>query len=227
MMCFKSRWFWISAVFSVCAAIFFGIVVYQLKQPPEVIRVYKVVKPVQRVTPQSSEGTSISGTTSHETGEMGTTAEAAGADFLDDASHQMDEFTHISDDVFVDELPAPEIVEAETDNLNTDSAIQAEEALAAQKVAELRLEIPQLLQERLDLQALLDDKELAEFAREDEEIYLLRRQVSEETVKLRKTIFDLSHEYIRYSDGDLSPFQPGGDFYDLFVQNHMGVESAE
>ena len=225
MRTFKSRWFWICVVFSVCAAVFFGIAIHQAKQPPEVIKVYKVVKSVQRVTPQSSEDSSIAGTISHETEEMGTFAETAGADFLDDASHHTDEFTHISDDFFVDELPAPEIADAQVDDLNTDSATQAEGALATQKLAELRIEIPQHLQERLDLLDLVE--ELAEFAREDEEIDLIRRQTFDETVQLRTTIFDLSHEYIRYSDGDLSPFQPGGDFYDLFVQNHMGVESAE
>ncbi len=223
MRTFKSRW--ICVVFSVCAAIFFGIAIHQAKQPPEVIKVYKVVKSVQRVTPQSSEGSSISGTISHETEEMGTAAETAGADFLDDASHHTDEFTHIFDDFFVDELPSPEIAEAQADDLNTDSATQAEGALAAQQLAELRIEIPQHLQERLDLLDLVE--ELAEFAREDEEIDLIRRQTFDEAVQLRTTIFDLSHEYIRYSDGDLSPFQPGGDFYDLFVQNHMGVERAE
>ena len=214
-------------MFGVCAAVFFGIAVYQAKQPPEVIKVYEVVKPVRSVTPQLSEGPSLSGTTSPETGAKGTFDEAAGSDFLDDTSYQMDEDAHISDDVFVDELLAPEVVEAETDDLNTDSATQAEEAYAAQKVAELRIEIPQQLQERIDLMDLLDDKELAEISWEDEEIYLLRRQVFEDTVKLRQTIFDLSHEYLRYSDGDYSPFQPGGDFYDLFVQNHMGVERVD
>ena len=223
MRTFKSRWFWISAVFIVCAAVFFGIAIHQAKQPPEVIKVYEVVKPVRSVTPQSSERASISGTTSPETGEKGTSDEDAGSDFLDDASYQMDEDAHISDDFFVDELLAPEVVEAEPDDLTTDSATQAEAAYAAQRIADLRIEIPQQLQERIDLMDLLDDKELAEISWEDEDIYLLRRQVFEDTIKLRTAIFDLSHEYLRYSDGDLSPFQPGGDFYDLFVQNHLGI----
>ena len=225
MRTFKSRWFWICVVFSVCAAIFFGIVIYQAKQPPEVIKVYKVVKPVQPVIPQSSEESSAPVTTFRDTGEMATSGGTMSKDLSDDASHHTDEFTHIFDDFFVDEQSAPKVADAQADDSNTDSATQAEGAFAAEKLAELHIEIPRHLQERLDLLDLVD--ELAEFAQEDEEIDLIRRQTFDEAVQLRTTIFDLSHEYIRYSDGDLSPFQPGGDFYDLFVQNHMGVESAE
>ena len=91
-----------------------------------------------------------------------------------------------------------------------------------EKIAELRTKIPQTLQERLDLLDFVE--ELAEFSREDEEIYLLRREAFEKTRELRKTIFALRREYTRYSDGDISPFQPGGEFYDLFAQNHIGVK---
>lgn len=88
------------------------------------------------------------------------------------------------------------------------------------KTVELRNRIHQALEERLDLLDLVD--ELAEFSREDKEIYLLRRQAFEETRELRKAIFTLCNLYIHYTQND-SQFQPGGDFYDLMVQNHIGV----
>ena len=90
------------------------------------------------------------------------------------------------------------------------------------KTAELRKKIHQALEERLDLLDLVET--LSEFSSEDEEIYLLARQTYEKTRELRKTIFTLRREYSYYSDGDISPFQPGGEFHDLFAQNHIGVK---
>ena len=88
------------------------------------------------------------------------------------------------------------------------------------KTAELRKKIHQALEERLDLLDLVET--LSEFSSEDQEIYLLARQTYEKTRELRKTIFSLSHQYTRYSDGDFSPFQPGGELYELFDQNNIG-----
>ena len=90
------------------------------------------------------------------------------------------------------------------------------------KTVELRKKIHQALQKRLDLLDLVET--LSEFSSEDEEIYVVVRQAYEKTRELRKTIFSLRREYTHYSDGDISPFQPGGEFYDLFAQNHIAVK---
>lgn len=223
MMFFKSKWFWICAVFAICGLIFLGFVIYQANQPPEVIVVYEVALPTTDATPKFPKKNSAPVPTpqTHEARETD-----AFIEIVDDTSHysehRSDEFPYISDDYFADEQPPSDVTGAQVDVLNENAAKQAVATLAAEKLAELRIKIPIALQERLDLLDLVE--EYAEFSRENEEIYLLRREAFEKSKELRKTIFSLRREYSRYSDGDISPFQPGGEFYDLFAKNHIGVK---
>jgi len=224
-MFLKSKWVWICGVFSICAAIFLGLVVYQAKQPQEVIKVYKVTKPAQPVTPQSPEESPAPVPTQpapHDAAtKMDTFDDTSIADFSEDASDDTDAFTHTADDLFTAEQYHPDTDAAL--EVDTDAEAEAEAAYVAQQIAELRIKIPQALQERLDLFYLIE--ELAEFTMEDEEPYALRMQLQEEARELRKTIFLMSNQYNHYTR-DYSPFEPSGEFYDLLEQNHMGIRQA-
>ena len=218
-MFFKSKWFWLCAVFSAFGLIFLGLMFYQAKQPLEVITVYEVGDSAHPVTTQSPEESSASVPTpsAHEAAETDTTVHTDSANFSDDEAYTTNEFTHTSDDFFADEPNRSEAANVPADVINTDVDTLANEALAAETFAEIH----QALQERIELLDLVET--LSEFSSEDEEIYLLARQTYEKTRELRKTIFSLSHQYIRYSDGDFSPFQPGGELYELFDQNNIGI----
>lgn len=100
----------------------------------------------------------------------------------------------------------------------------AEAAYATQRLAEIRIELPQLLQDRLDLLERVE--ELAPSNGAPPELSPLRDKLDEEAVLLRSTIFELGNDYIMYSEGDFSPFQPGGEFYELLQLNHMGFQKA-
>lgn len=223
IMLFKSKWFWISAVLSICAVIFFALVHHQAKQPQKVIKVYKAVGPAPRKTPQPPADATVTGQTRHDTDPEMDTTDMPLADFSEDASHRTDGFTHTRDD-FYDEPNHPDAADAPADDLNTDVAAEAEAAYVAQQVSELRIEISQALQERLDLFDQIFA--LADFGMEDEEPYALRQQLQKEAGELRKTIFNLCGEYIDYTMDD-SPFQPGGEFYDLMEQNYIGISLEE
>jgi len=200
---------------------FLGQIVYQTNYTPKVIKVYKTTVTPQPVTPQSSGGTSAPLPPSHGAADIDTTGDTSIADFSEDASDDTDAFTHTADDLFTAEQYHPDTDAAL--EVDTDAEAEAEAAYVAQQIAELRIKIPQALQERLDLFYLIE--ELAEFTMEDEEPYALRMQLQEEARELRKTIFLMSNQYIHYTR-DYSPFEPSGEFYDLLEQNHMGIRKA-
>lgn len=224
-MFLKSKWVWIATVLSVCTLSFLGQIVYQTNYTPKVIKVYKATVTPQPVTPQSPEESSAPVPTQpapHDAAtKMDTFDDTSIADFSEDASDDTDAFTHTADDLFTAEQFHPDTDAAL--EVDTDAEAEAEAAYVAQQIAELRIKIPQALQERLDLFYLIE--ELAEFTMEDEEPYALRMQLQEEARELRKTIFLMSNQYIHYTR-DYSPFEPSGEFYDLLEQNHMGIRKA-
>ena len=159
--------------------------------------------------------------TDDDAAEIDTNVNTSGEDFSDDASYNSDEFTDNFDELFADEQRHPNAADAPAPVSDAD----AQAGYVAQQLEELRMEIPQRLVERLELLDFVEEH--AEVTWEDdEEIYLLTRQAYEETHELRRAIFNLSRQYLRYSDGDFSPFKPGGEFYNLLEQNHMGVQEA-
>jgi len=226
-MFLKSKWVWICGVFSICAAIFLGLVVYQAKQPQEVIKVYKVTKPAQPVTPQSPEESPAPVPTQpapHDAAtKMDTFDDTSIADFSEDASDDTDAFTHTADDLFTAEQYHPDTDAAL--EVDTDAEAEAEAAYVAQQIAKIHIEIPRLLQERLDVLDLVEA--LAPSNGAPPELAPLREEFRQETRDLRTAVFNLSHEYLRYTNQDFSAFQPGGEFYDLMRQNNIGVKRGE
>ena len=222
-MVLKSKGFWIWTVLGVCTVIFLGGVLHQAKQPQEVITVYKVVDPLPRETHRFSADATASGQISHETAAEIDTLDTTFSDFSEGSEIDMTEvFTYTSDDFFADEQHFSEAADVQPDDFNADA--QAEDASTAQQLEKLHIEIPQKLQERLDLLDLIE--ELDDLSN-DEEARLIRQQAREKTEELMRTIFDLAAHYLLYSKGDISAFRPGGEFYDLMEQNRMGMEEAD
>ena len=143
--------------------------------------------------------------------------------FSDSASDDTDVFTHTVNDFFENEQLSPEVGNVQADDFNTDVEAEAEAAYAAQQIAELGIKISQALQERRDLLDMIE--ELAPFSRKEAELYELRQQLQQEAHDMRKTIFSMSADYIQYT-GDITDFQPGGEFHALMRQNHIGIQRA-
>lgn len=217
-MLFKSKRFWISAVFIVCAVVYFALMHHQAKQPQKVITVYEVGKLVSHETLQLPADATVAGETRYDTDtEVNTTEATPQSDLSEDTSHRVNAFTDTRDESY-DTSNQRAAADALADESKIDAAAEAEAVYAAQQVVELYTEISQTLQERRDLFNLIF--ELAEFG--DGEPYALRQQLQKEAHELRKTIFKLCSEYISYTMDD-SPFQPGGEFYDLMKQNRIGI----
>ena len=216
-MLLKSRRLW------VCTMIFFGGVLYQAKQPQKVIMVYKTVDPVPRKTPQETADATALGQISHERATEIDALDTTFSDFSEDSEiDTTDTFTRTDDDFFADEERFSEAADVQADDFNV--AAQAKNAATAQYLEKLHIEIPQKLQERLDL---LDFIEELDALSDDEEARFIRQQVREETEELMRTIFDLASHYLLYSKGDISAFRPGGEFYNLMAQNRMGMEEDD
>ena len=94
----------------------------------------------------------------------------------------------------------------------------------SQQLEKLHIEIPQKLQERLDLLHLIEDFDILS---NDEDVRLIRQQTREKTEELMRTIFDLATYHLLYSKGDISAFRPGGEFYDLMEQNQMSMQEGD
>ena len=220
MMFFKSKVFWICAALTVCAVIFFGVMVHRANQPQEVIKVYKTVEFTPRKTPQPPADNAISGQILHNTATEGDTTDTTIANFIDDETPTTDTFTHTADDFWVDESTVVDTVDAlETAELN--AAAQAEAEYISQQLAELYIKIPQSLQYRLDLWDHIE--ELAESYVPDGGPSPVIEQLLEEYRELTRDIFAMSNRYIVYAK-DNSLFEPSGEFYDLLKQNGMRVE---
>ncbi len=213
MVLLKSKRFWICSILIFCAVIFLGVVVHRANQPQAVIMVYKAVEFQPRRTPKAPAPPLRADSAS---AEADTPVDGGHSDFSQDTE------TETTDRYTQHELPPTNVDTPTGPHLASDpTAVPEEEADWPERLAEIRVEIPQLLLERLDLLELVD--ELAPSNGGPPELWRLRDDIFEETLKLRRTIFDLGTDYITYSHGDFSPFQPGGEFYDLLELNHMGI----
>jgi len=218
-MLLKSKWFWTSAVLILCAAIYFAFMHPQTNQPQKVIRIYKPIDIGQRDTSQAPENRPAPTPVSDEGVEKSTpAADVESADISADTAHRTNTFADTANESPETEQPRPGTEEAPVEEVNTYAATEAEAARAAEKIAELRIEIRQALQDRSDLWDLIYD--LAEFG--EGEPYELRKQLVKEVRELRKTIITMCGEYMGYTLSS-ADFGPGGEFYDLMKKNHMGI----
>ena len=136
VMLFKSKVFWICAVLTVCAAIFFGVMVHRANQPQEVIKVYKTVEFTPRKTPQHPADNDIAGQIPHDAATGVDTTDTTIVNFTDDETHNMDTSTRTTNDFWVDEPTAVDTTDAlEIAELN--AAAQAETEYIAQQLTEL------------------------------------------------------------------------------------------
>ena len=220
-MLFKSKIFWICAVFTVCAAIFFSVVLHRTNQPKEPIKVYKYVKPAPHKTSQSSVDDAVSVQVADETATKVDTTDKTVVDFSNSKTDttNTDTLTDTSDYLLTDK-PNLMGVGASTSNLETDAAALAETEYIAQQIEELQIKIPQALQTRIQLMHQI--AELSESHVSDEGPSPLIVQLYDETYELVKIISAMSSEYITIAKDD-SVFRPGGEFYDLLEQNGMMV----
>ena len=224
-MFLKSKRFWICSIFTVCTAIFFGVVAHRANQPQEVIKVYKVVEFPQHRTPQ--EPATLLRTDSAGT-ETDTPVDMGSGDFSQDTATEIaDAFTQTAD-----ELPPAGVDPAQVSNPNTEAqaldaeaeALAAALALAAERLVELRIEIPRALESRREVLDLID--ELVSYVISHgitPELSQIGDELNKERDELQDTIFEWCGDYIVYSGGDISSFQPGGEFYELMRQNGMGI----
>lgn len=94
-----------------------------------------------------------------------------------------------------------------------------------EKLTALHRVYPRVLERRIAALELLEDEELAKFAREDSGMFLLRKQADDLARNLRHSIVRYNGEYARFTR-DLSAYKPGGDFYELMEQNHIAFGRA-
>lgn len=224
-MFLKSKWFWLCSIVILCASIFIGVVVHRANQPQEVIKVYKAVELPQHDISQKpvpllrvdSAGT-----------ETDTLVNTGSGDFSQDTETDTTEaFTAPAD-----ALPAADADTAQVSPPPTDAeaaataAAKAEfVAMGAKRLPELRREIPRALEDRrevLDLSEELMDY-VEEFGRTPE-ISELAAELNTERDELREKIYGWCNEYLMYTFWDGSPFEPGGEFYELMELNGMGIE---
>lgn len=219
-MLLKSKWFWICTGLCVCVGIFLGVIRYKAKQQQEVQKIYKVVDIVPTKTRQSAADTTAAEQVSNEL-ENDPETERVSSDidawdlFQDTETDNAHGLPQPSDDSFADENFSSPDTDSEADDFDAD--IEAALAYAEQRLPELRIEIPKLLRERLEVEDRIEELEPSP----------LRDELFEKKRQLQDTIFGLCSEYTMYSFGDSSPFQPGGEFYQLLRQNGMGVSVVE
>lgn len=216
-MFLKSRWFWICLAFTFSAAIFFSVVVHRANQPQEVIKVYKVVEPLPRKTPQSLANTVPSVGEKNKT--RSETVNTYNTDISDASSDDTDRLTPLTEESYpteesyLDELNHINVSEKSTPKQPTETDTQT-----AIRLVELQIEIPKRLKERLELFDLI--AELAPFYGKDPELSLIRDQIQEETFEMRQTLHHFIAEYL-YIVQDDSACRPGGEFYELMKANNI------
>ena len=217
MVLLKSKWFWICSIFTFCATIFLGVVVHQANQPQAVIKVYKAVEFLPHRTPEVPADPLRSDSASPETDPP---VDGEHRDFSEDTE------TDTTDTFTLDERPPADVDATTVSHLNTevDAEVDAETVETAARMAEILNELSPLLQHRLDLLDRVE--ELAPSNGGPPELSPLRDKLDEEAFQLQRTIFELGNDYIMYSEGDLSPFQPGGEFYELLQLNHMSFRGV-
>lgn len=226
-MFLKSKWFWIFSIFTVCAAIFFGVVAHRANQPQEVIKVYKAVEFPQHRTPQEPATFLRADSAGAETD---TPVDMGSGDFSQDTETEItDAFTQTAD-----ELPPAGVDSAQVSNPNTEAEAQALDAeaqaladalaLAGERLVELRIEIPRALESRREVLDLIDElvSHVISYGITPE-LSQIGDELNKERDELQDTIFEWCGDYIMYSGGDISSFQPGGEFYELMRQNGMGI----
>lgn len=223
-MFLKSKWFWICSIFTVCTAIFFGVVAHRANQPQEVIKVYKAVEFSQRRTPQEPVHPLMADSAGAETD---TPINMGSGDFSQDTETETtDALTQTAD-----KLPPAGVDAAQVSNPNTEADAEAQAAFAAERLpfaaerlVELRIEIPRALESRREVLDLID--ELVSYVISygiTPELSQIGDELNKERDELQDTIFDWCRDYIMYSGGDISAFQLGGEFYELMRQNGMGI----
>ena len=223
-MFLKSKWFWICSIITLCAAIFIGIVVHRANQPQEVIKVYKAVELPQYRTPQVPplESTNAGADTE---APVETRVETRREDFSQDIETDTPEaFTAPAD-----ALPAADINTAEVSDPNAEADAEAAalaDALAsvAGRLEEVRVELPRALEDRIEVLQLSD--ELVSYVSSHgitPELSALADKLNRERDELREKISGLCNEYLMYTLLDGSPFEPGGEYYELMERNGIGI----
>ena len=94
-----------------------------------------------------------------------------------------------------------------------------------EKLSALHRVYPRVLERRLAALELNENEELAQFAREDPEMFLVRKRADELARNLLHSTFRYNGEYARFTR-DLSAYEPGGDFYELMEKNHIAFGPA-
>ena len=222
-MFLKSKWFWLCTIFTICASIFIGVVVHRANQPQEVIKVYKAVElPQHHISQEPVPFLRVDSAGA----KTDTPVNTGSGDFSQDTETEItDAFTQTAD-----ELPPAGVDAAQVSNPDTEVDAEAEAlaaalALAAEKLPELRIEIPRALERRYEVLRL--SEELVSYVSSygiTPELSELAAELNKERDELREKIYGWCHEYLMYTFLDGSPFEPGGEFYELMEFNGMGIE---
>lgn len=95
-----------------------------------------------------------------------------------------------------------------------------------EKLAALHRVYPRVLERRRAALELIENEELAQFARKDPELRLLRNQADELVHNLRHATYLYNGEYAMFTR-DRSAYEPGGAFYELMEKNHIAFGPAK
>lgn len=94
-----------------------------------------------------------------------------------------------------------------------------------EKLTALHRVYPRVLERRLAALDLIENEELAQSARKDPDLRLLRNQADELARNLRHATYLYNGEYAMFTR-DRSAYEPGGDFYELMEKNHIAFGPA-
>lgn len=95
-----------------------------------------------------------------------------------------------------------------------------------EKLTALHRVYPRVLERRFAALELIENEELAQFARKAPDLRLLRNQADELANNLLHATFLYNGEYAMLTR-DLSAYKPGGDFYELMEKNHIAFGQAK
>lgn len=95
-----------------------------------------------------------------------------------------------------------------------------------EKLTALHRVYPRVLERRLAALDLIENEELAQSARKDPDLRLLRNQADELVHNLRHATYLYNGEYAMFTR-DRSAYEPGGDFYELMEKNHIAFGPAK
>lgn len=229
MKVLKSKRFWYFAVLGLCTFASVVLVIRSTTAPQEVVTVYKVVEPESLDSHKSRVVTEPS--VIEETRHASPVEIDSGVDTWNDffsgheVAHTTEAITSVPDAPFAEEEPSVNAAaDAPDTGVDPNAAPAAGEPDAAQQLAAIRRDLPPLLRERLHLFDLIE--ELAPSNGAPLELVPFREELREETRELRRAIFSRVGDYFRYSN-DMSPFEPGGEFYDLLLENNMYIKRLD